>query len=1648
MKKNKKVGIIIAILAAIIMAIVLLFVIMPKSISNFYPKGYQIKITQANVTSPSNFYCINQGQHWDPDVIYECIEAYEIKGNTVYSNVGMGQSPELSRVTEEIASLPSMTGERTFDSNGVFHFSSDPAQQFVWANWGIWQGIISSALSSGGALGSSGATEIADILGGYREIFSVDYESQYEYLLGPFNYTFPEGDTMNCSVYLDGMDVTGAAQFVSYYGMSPSMMGSIQSGQDFYIKIPASVVGEATSISIDISITKLDKSANINVFTPVSNTNNQEMILVNAGEELVEIRNSFSYRLNLEKEVTIQKTDENGNPFSVSGISFEIYKATGGYAGTLVTDGSGRTSTIKLRMKTDYIIKESGNTKYGYKGSKIADAYLSSGEGTVRANSDGTATINISDDSVITIKNKRELGNLEIVKIGEDGTPLPNVEFVIEIGSGQYLQLSGGGTITGSATINPENESYGGGYHVEYVSRSAATVFKTDSNGRIHIGNLEVNQSKDSKYSYTAHEIYNPNYGYGSTANISKTGSVYELIVNGTSQIQIVNDQDLGAIQLEKYDKDNQNIKLENVAFKMIINGDRYIALYNQNNNFVSEIRGTATIDKNNRGQYRVEYSNTNYTKFITDSSGTITVNNLEVYSDKGETYTYQLEEISNENYGFSGEAFILDKTESITLISDRVSKVGLGNQQVLTNITGYVWLDNPGGKANAYNGIYTENSEDIKLTESQNGKLVLKYNGKTTYVEIKLREKSGKIIKEKPDRIESDGKYVFADLLIENISNYEVVFVYDGFYYTTIMQQLDQDNGSKVGEEPDERAALNNKFKTIQSNGQVVATDGTVNRVEYTKDGHSSTVSKLNFDTTLSANTTEVGLNLKNRYDEIKNRIKSPTNQVVKELHNVNMGLVLREQPKLAIGSDIHSVLVEVNGYNYTYYYNGRQNHYENLNGDKVGVKFEQENALQRYTRTVYSSDVQAIEKLGIDMKVSILYKIKLINQSRTLTSVVNEITNYYDADYTIEAIGNSLDGNNKIVTNADYKNNMTTTEGVSVTNAEAGKSYKASKIPVGIQLKAEENKDVYIKFSVSQNAIKGLLNKESTYHNATEITSYSTYYGLGTSNVDGRKFITDSSNEGALYAGIDKSSQPGNIQLVLVNSQFGGGTRVLDTTNFEDDTTSAPSFILEATESRKLSGKVWEDLDADTSGDDEDRLGNGIIDSSEKPIQNVKVKLLKADGTQAKYSNNTLVETVTDESGNYKFGYYNATENEYYGVIPDRYIIEYTYNNESVIVGKENINVNDYKSTIITSEIIKNALEGNDEQWYLEQESNRYSDAVDDFDLRKSLDGDSIKYSTYYDSTLPDYVMNAYTPIMDVGIEFTKTNEAEMFPEWNRIVEQGRIDFGIIERPDIRVSISKDITSIEVFAQNGATIIPKGDPSNPDVTIPYVRTGLDGVVPVEIEAKLLQNAQLKLEYTIKMSNNSQVDYDSKDYYYYGRVSGNLKVAKIEKVVDYLDNTLEIDGDIENDGVWTTITGDELKAQGLIKEDVHTALNSGNYKIMYTTGFNSLTRGSTQEVKLYVRKALAVTDSIEEKNRVEIIEYTGGRAIKDTIPGNYNPATISRYEGEADDDRVDLIITPPTGTATNYVLYALAGIATLTILAVGIVFIKKKIIK
>ena len=587
------------------------------------------------------------------------------------------------------------------------------------------------------------------------------------------------------------------------------------------------------------------------------------------------------------------------------------------------------------------------------------------------------------------------------------------------------------------------------------------------------------------------------------------------------------------------------------------------------------------------------------------------------------------------------------------------------------------------------------------------------------------------------------------------------------------------------------------------------------------------------------------------------------------------------------------------------------------------------------------------------------------------------------------------------------------------------------------------------------------------------------------------------------------------------------------------EDDTSMAPLFKLDLTENyRTISGIVFEDKDSESR--EKQRIGNGEYDEGEKGASGVRVELHRIDsngvdqGIATLYGidekGNSIIKeavTYTDENGKYSLGETIDGEKGYgYGVIEDHYKLYYIYGdddqeiNEYVIdkggageqtVQKQTVKMNsmisnipidarNYKSTIITSDVLKDVFENensvNKDNWHiiLNQDSNKYSVAIDDWEQRQNINSKVLQYNTYDEK----YNMSSNTNSFLLGVEYrtdsnSKVNKNGEISNDEKFKTNVDLNFGIIERPRENIVVDKTISNLKLKFANGQVLFD-GDPYSGE--LPYLialgpktnrassdNNTRDRLIRIEMDTELMQSAELQITYKISVTNNSEIDYNTKDYYYYG-IAGTkeeLVTGCVPLLVDYLDSECEfVDNDINQRFNWKVKSIEDLT--GLISEDdaqgnVKNAIQEGKYTILTTDYFTNVGIGinETKSATLYVTKLLSTkADEYTFENHTEILQIDGNRArtikevddrtreqvTKEYKPGNYMPSTKTRNDWkkdntahiskvgmhEQDDDRITIRITPPTGVITRNGYIAIM-IVSLLVIGLGAFAIKKKVL-
>ena len=354
---------------------------------------------------------------------------------------------------------------------------------------------------------------------------------------------------------------------------------------------------------------------------------------------------------------------------------------------------------------------------------------------------------------------------------------------------------------------------------------------------------------------------------------------------------------------------------------------------------------------------------------------------------------------------------------------------------------------------------------------------------------------------------------------------------------------------------------------------------------------------------------------------------------------------------------------------------------------------------------------------------------------------------------------------------------------------------------------------------------------------------------------------------------------------------------------------------------------------------------------------------------------------------------------------------------------------------------------------------------------------------------------------------------NEDEIEPENSKLTfDILNVDFGITERARQQIDIDKRVKTVKITLANGQTIVDAEVEEKLDENgnikyglkeetvkgVTYMGPSKDnipknGYLKAEIDSELIQGSTIEIGYEIIVKNNSELDYDTKDYYLYGTPGKESEIIKITPtgVYDYLDKSMVLDKENEKNSGWTTM--EQTNYENVIKEyetektmienyfsyikNLKVQDENGKEKTIDITGYTSsyeefyseITEWSTEEIKtarqkrladktilhnaqlendlapgksnvasLYVTKVLANNDEIDLNNDAEITEVSRssktGRKITPT-------SSIFYDRGET------ITVMPATGENKSYTTIILLAISLFTILGTGIVFIKKKII-
>ena len=1341
-------------------------------------------------------------------------------------------------------------------------------------------------------------------------------------------------------------------------------------------------------------------------------------------------------------KLTIKKTDTETKE-SLKGAGFKIYasvtttkgekksgwlsgSASGPYSfstsggDTYFTNSSGELVLKNLWKGTYHIYETSAPSGYKLTGQPQYDA----SKGWVDF---GSYTVSNSTNTSFSLENKK-YGSLII---GGGGASKTDEDTKKTLSGAQFKVYAD--TKEGKGWLVGTERKYNKGKRLSYTYSSNFSSGTTYNQGQL-IDDLEFG-------TYTIYEVKAPNgYHLSEQAKDSsypnKSVGVYDsslkavkfpsVTLERTGSNQNVKyslqNAKYGSLTVSKTDADKTNIKLR-MGFKL-----KRLAK--------STSEGTVAegwVGGNTDGSYSYNNSYNNATIYYTDG-GTKTMKYLEFG-------TYEIYEVVDAvdpsrkvdpNYDLTVQKGY-DATNkwiklgTFTLAENKTQKTfssSYTNKKIIS-ISGYVWEDVQNGKLNDTNSLYDNGEKRI------------------SGIPVRLIRKSDKKVIATATT-DKNGAYKFEKKITAwEAENHYVEFNYNGKTYKKyIPVAFNSATASQI--KTNGSRALEDEIKEKDTDNVAIASTYKGSSAEKT-----------------------YGLSCDgNVYTKLYNN-KNYT------LEYINLGIKKIPDTDFRIEENIDYVKVTMNKYNYTYKY-GKVVRKSSDVSYAPTVSWQSKTDIAAYTRPIYPADISydANNPTNPGLSMEIRYRIDIVN-----TTEYNMKELYQEIALYMTQIDNVYDSKRYTLNDSHWKNISTSnTENTARMTDSYLKDIYGNGIAKG-ETNSKKDTPAYITFKINHESIMKILDNpkgqtRENYPTRTIATGYHKYKR-------------------------DDYSWNNNIKKEQ--------THITDTDTRWD---VAPYLAFQLSKNKRtISGTVFEDNITTDSKSKNEALGNGIKDNKENAVSGVKVELLnmKSDETVTPVNSTSLSTsylyrvnedtkkaikssaiTKTDAKGNYSL----------VGVVPGKYYIKFTYGNGTykitdlngkeisnsftTKIGSNTISPKDYKSTIVTSTVAKEALQKyaknttNKGLWYQKLEGQNYSVAVDNLDYRKANVNDTenpkdaIAGTARLDVSVENTGELTYNGEQTQGTSTVTNNSTGAISNTSYLYTG--LNFGIIAQPIQSVTLDKFITNLKlVNAQNN--VIFDGNPTKAsmkgvsDLDKADVRKNRgSNMVRVELQEDEIYGSTLTVTYGIRVQNTSDVNYYEDKYYWYGDKTGAHEVTIEPKVVtDYLDPTLTYTGTDPNVKIVGKEKGKQkLEITGWGKLYTSKGKNTPNEKTINISASRIL---SAQDDDMIVNNQAVFFDKIT--NAIVTSFTTDNNTIirtwapndPDTNENNKNTkvakTTINKIKVDEDKNKgisptptATVTITPPTGEdRLTPVIYITIGVVALAILSGGVIIIKKKVV-
>lgn len=444
------------------------------------------------------------------------------------------------------------------------------------------------------------------------------------------------------------------------------------------------------------------------------------------------------------------------------------------------------------------------------------------------------------------------------------------------------------------------------------------------------------------------------------------------------------------------------------------------------------------------------------------------------------------------------------------------------------------------------------------------------------------------------------------------------------------------------------------------------------------------------------------------------------------------------------------------------------------------------------------------------------------------------------------------------------------------------------------------------------------------------------------------------------------------------------------------EDDAWTVAMNLTNNGYKRELTGNVWEAIPENSEFKNALGLNKAYGEEyltydkakEEHKLEGIKVELveLEKDGRQI-----VRAVTKTDANGGYKFTSYIAGDYTIRFVYGD-YANTDNYTDENVdgVIRSKVTKYADGTNMPVNGQYYQstkaNPNTDNDKYWYKDREYNedtlksanssenfltRYSDAYDDAYSRLTQMGSSIDPTDFNNNSIEyDYQgakevetvrhtdpIYAYTSTMELEIEYTRqelTGNAKN--SWYEY-KVNNVDFGITPRATNDVNIDKYVANIKLYLADRSKLIDvtfdKDGKIIKDVSVGVEHLGTterytqaisigernqsfpDGVIRINYNEQLLQNARVEVTYKITVSNDSIYENKgSEESNVYDRIKYITVNNKTIAVIYYDEDTEKLTSYENEKIVYHNNTDEAYSKDNLVKADSQNRRQNANERL------------------------------------------------------------------------------------------------------------------